>query len=95
MVVTDQEGKEYTKQQAVWVHYQSFKLDLMGEGGVPLSDREEPGSTVTSGSGGGKRHICPREFWEGSSQKVTQCTDQLKCHCTSARSMGNKQGEKP
>lgn len=49
MVITDQEGKEYTKQQAA--HYQSFKLDLMGEGGVPLSDREEPESHFRKQSG--------------------------------------------
>jgi len=67
----------------------------MGERGVPLSDREETESTVTSGRSGVKPHIFPREFWEGSSQKVSQWTDQLKCHYTNERNVRNKQEEKP
>ena len=51
---TDQEGQECTGQQADWAHHQSFKLDLMGEGDVLLSDREEPGNVVTLGSSRGK-----------------------------------------
>lgn len=32
--------QEYTKQQAGWADHQSFKLDLIIDGDVLLSDRE-------------------------------------------------------
>jgi len=71
---TDQKGNEYTGQQASWVYHQSFKLDSMGKGDVHLSDREEPGNSVTLGSSGGNPQIFPREIWEGSSKKMAWLT---------------------
>jgi len=46
---------------------------------VHLSNREEPGNTVTVESSRGKPQICPRGTLEGSSKKVRQLTAQLKC----------------
>lgn len=40
----------YTREKAGWVHYEGFKLELLGEGTVLLSSREEPANTVTLGS---------------------------------------------
>lgn len=37
----DQKGQEYTRDQASWVHSEGFKLKLLGEGDVLLSDRED------------------------------------------------------
>lgn len=38
---TDQKEQEYTREQASWVHSEGFKLKLLGEGDVLLSDRED------------------------------------------------------
>jgi len=52
---------EDTGQQAVRAHHQGFKIDLMEEGDVLLSNREELGNTVASGCSGGK----PQNFSRG------------------------------
>ena len=64
---------------------------MMGEGVVLLSDREEPGNTVSLGSSAGKTQICPRGIEESFSEKVTQIIAQLKCLYNSTCSLGNKQ----
>lgn len=66
---TDQEGQEYTRQQARWAHHQGFKIELWGEGAALLCDRQ-PENTVTLGSSGEKLQICPRGLWEGSLREV-------------------------
>ena len=78
----NQEEQEYTGEQASWANDEGFAAELMREGGVPLSDREEPGNTVTSGSSMEKPHICPRGLWEGSSGKVVCPEAHLKGLCT-------------
>ena len=85
----NQEEQEYTGEQASWAHDEGFAAELMREGGVPLSDREEPGNTVTSGSSMEKPHICPRGLWEGSSRKIMHLKAKLKCLYTNVHSIGN------
>ena len=90
---TDQDGQEYTGQHAGEAHQQGFKLELMEEGDVLLSDREEPGNAVTLGSSKGEHQICPGGLWEGSSRNVMCLKAQLKYLYISACSKGNKQEE--
>jgi len=89
---TNQEGQEYIWQQTGWTHHQSFKIDLMGEQHVLLSDKE-PRNTVTLGSSREKHQICPRRLRGGSSEKVMWMIAQLKCLYTNVFSMGNRQEE--
>jgi len=70
----------------------SFKLDMMGEGGV-LGDGETCRNAVTLGGGKGKPQTCPGSTREGSSEKATRPIAKLKFLYTSACIMGNKQEE--
>lgn len=56
---TNQEKQEHTRQQAVWVDRQGFKLELLGERGVLVSDREALKNTVTLRGSVVKPQICP------------------------------------
>lgn len=58
----------------------SWAEDSVREGDVLLSDREEPGNTVTLESRRGKPQIFPRGIWEGSSENITWLIARLKCH---------------
>ena len=79
----DQEGQEYTRQQAGQAHNQGFKLELLGD--------REPESTVTLGRNRERPQICPRGLQKGSSGKAAPLKAQLKCLYTKAHSVGNKQ----
>lgn len=66
---------------------------FIGEGDVPLSEREEPGNTVILGNRREKPQIYPEAIWKGFSMKVTWPIAHLKCIYTNVCSMGNKQEE--
>ena len=66
---------------------------FIGEGDVPLSEREEPGNTVILGNRREKPQIYPEAIWKGFSMKVTWPIAHLKCIYTNICSMGNKQEE--
>lgn len=65
----------------------------MREGDVLLSDREEPGNTVTSGRKGGKPPVCPRGVCKGSSNKVTGPAVLLRWNQKSQGTGGPKPGK--
>ena len=71
----------------------SIKLDSAGEGDVPLSDRREAVNTDTSGSNREIPVNCPKRIREDFSKNVTRLIVQLKCLCTDACNVGNKQEE--
>lgn len=70
-----------------------FKLDSVGEGDALLGISKEPGNNSTLGNSREIPVNCPRGIRQGSSQKMKMWTAQLKCLCTNAHSMGNKQEE--
>lgn len=58
-------------EQAGWIDYQSYKVDLVGEeDGVPR-DREEPGDAAILVNCGEKPLNCPVGSCEDSSEKIT------------------------
>lgn len=77
-------------QYAGWTDQWSFKLDMVREGGVFPSKREEPGNTVTFGNGQEKPQIWTGGIQHGSSNKVTGPIAQLKHLHINTRSMVNK-----
>lgn len=86
----DQVYHEYSGQQAGWTDQQSFKLDVMGERDVFLSDWKETGNTDTLGCIRQKPQNCSKGIKEGTSRKVIRLTAQLKCLYSNACRKGAK-----
>ena len=69
---------------AIWAHHQSFELDLMGEGDVLLSDREEPWKTHFRKHLGKTSNLYQRNLWEFLQEgNMTDCPAEVPLHqCT-------------
>lgn len=85
--------QEHPGLKAGWTNQQSFNVDSVRGGDALLSDREEPGNTITLESRKGKPQIFPWWIWEGSSKNTTWLIAQLKCLYINASWLGNKQEE--
>lgn len=90
---TEQGGQKFCGKQTGWAYYQSFQLDLMGEEGEVLCDRERPRNTVISGNSKDNPQNCPKGSLDGSSEKVMLPKTWLKCLSINACSLRNKQKE--
>jgi len=85
-------GREGLHQQAGQIYTKSFKLDLTEEADGVLSN-EEQGLADVLGTNKETSVKCLKGVRVCSSKKVTWSIAHLKCLCTNAHSMGNKQDE--
>lgn len=66
---------------------------MVGEGDVPVRDAKEPVDANTLENNGETPVNRPIGIGNGSSKKVMQPIARLRCLCTNARSMGDRQEE--
>lgn len=83
--------KKKSGKNAVWIDYQDFELDLLGERDGVLCDRERPENVNNLGNSEEIPLNCPKGSCKDSSEKVTLPIAWLKCLYTSACNLGNKQ----